>query len=132
MVEAIIQQECTTIHHSVKWRFEEEARQFMHKKLNGEQPVFKDIIFNNLYPLYGQMDIKGSSDRRNQAVSNDLTKQLNEVIKVLQAAMEYREGPCLIDAEVEKEDNVFPMIPAGRTRRIIIRIEHDFSSNLHL
>ena len=27
--------------------------------------------------------------------------------------MDYNDGPCLIDAEVVKEDNVFPMIPAG-------------------
>jgi acetolactate synthase-1/2/3 large subunit len=27
--------------------------------------------------------------------------------------MAYNEGPCLIEAEVVKEDNVFPMIPAG-------------------
>ncbi len=27
--------------------------------------------------------------------------------------MEYNDGPCVIDAEVVKEDNVFPMIPAG-------------------
>jgi acetolactate synthase-1/2/3 large subunit len=36
-----------------------------------------------------------------------------DVDKVLQAAMDYEDGPCLIDAEVVKEDNVFPMIPAG-------------------
>lgn len=33
--------------------------------------------------------------------------------KMLQKALEYKDGPCIIDAEVEKEDNVFPMIPAG-------------------
>ena len=27
--------------------------------------------------------------------------------------MDYDSGPCVIDAEVVKEDNVFPMIPAG-------------------
>jgi acetolactate synthase-1/2/3 large subunit len=32
---------------------------------------------------------------------------------VLQAAMAIKDGPCVIDAEVVKEDNVFPMIPAG-------------------
>jgi acetolactate synthase-1/2/3 large subunit len=35
--------------------------------------------------------------------------------RVLEKALAYREGPCIIDAEVEKEDNVFPMIPAGAT-----------------
>ena len=85
-VEAIIQQECTTIHPSVKWRFEEEAQAFMHMEMNGEQPVFTDIVFDHLYPLYGQLDIKGSSERRNKAVSKDLIKQLQAVLDVLKAA----------------------------------------------
>ncbi|MDX2021127.1 MAG: biosynthetic-type acetolactate synthase large subunit [Deltaproteobacteria bacterium] len=36
-----------------------------------------------------------------------------DVDRVLKAAMAYNDGPCIIDAEVVKEDNVFPMIPAG-------------------
>jgi acetolactate synthase I/II/III large subunit len=36
-----------------------------------------------------------------------------DVRRILRSAIEYNEGPCLIDVEVEKEDNVFPMIPAG-------------------
>ena len=92
-IEAIIQQECTTIHPAVKWRFEEEAEEFMNQQLNNEQPVFEDIVFNNLYPLYGQMDIKGSSVRRNEAVSTDLTKQINGVTKVLKAVHKQTQMP---------------------------------------
>ena len=33
--------------------------------------------------------------------------------QVLKRAMAYNDGPCVIEAEVVKEDNVFPMIPAG-------------------
>ena len=36
-----------------------------------------------------------------------------DVDKAIKWAMAYNEGPCLIEAEVVKEDNVFPMIPAG-------------------
>jgi acetolactate synthase I/II/III large subunit len=36
-----------------------------------------------------------------------------EVDRVLKAAMAWNEGPCVVEAEVIKEDNVFPMIPAG-------------------
>ena len=93
-VEAIIQQECTTIHPSVKWRFEEEAQRFMDAQEIGEQPVFKDIVFDNLYPLYGQMDIKGSSERRNKAVAADLIKQLKGVNKVLKAALKESQLPA--------------------------------------
>jgi acetolactate synthase-1/2/3 large subunit len=40
-------------------------------------------------------------------------KRSGDVDRVIKAAMDYTAGPCLIDAEVVKEDNVFPMIPAG-------------------
>lgn len=93
-IEAIIQQECTTIHESVKWRFEQEAAKFMLREVNNENPVFKDIIFSNLYPLYGQMDIKGSSARRNEAVKADLLKQINGVKKVLKLAYQNTKMPA--------------------------------------
>ena len=38
--------------------------------------------------------------------------RVDEVSPVLQAALDHP-GPCIIHAEVEREDNVFPMIPAG-------------------
>ncbi|NBV41893.1 hypothetical protein EBR96_03890 [bacterium] len=40
-------------------------------------------------------------------------KRAADVRKILNKALNYNEGPCLIHAEVIKEDNVFPMIPAG-------------------
>ncbi|MFC1584010.1 biosynthetic-type acetolactate synthase large subunit [Fibrobacterota bacterium] len=40
-------------------------------------------------------------------------KRNADVTKILTAALDYNDGPCLIHAEVEPKDNVFPMIPAG-------------------
>ena len=40
-------------------------------------------------------------------------KRAADITKVLKKAMEYNDGPCVIDCMVEKQDNVFPMIPAG-------------------
>ena len=82
-IEAIIQQECTTIHHSVKWRFEAEAKNFLANRFNKKEAVFNDIIFKDVYPLYGQLDIKNSSSKRNDAVQKDLSKQTDELRKIL-------------------------------------------------
>jgi acetolactate synthase-1/2/3 large subunit len=40
-------------------------------------------------------------------------KRTGDIRKVLEKAMAYKDGPCVINAMVEKQDNVFPMIPAG-------------------
>ncbi len=40
-------------------------------------------------------------------------KRPADVRKILTRALEHTTGPCIINAEVIKEDNVFPMVPAG-------------------
>ncbi|MBN2627834.1 MAG: biosynthetic-type acetolactate synthase large subunit [Spirochaetales bacterium] len=40
-------------------------------------------------------------------------KRSSDLRRILKNALDYNEGPCVIEAEVEKEDNVFPMIPSG-------------------
>lgn len=41
-------------------------------------------------------------------------KRSADVRRTLKAALAYNDGPCLIDAEIAKDDNVFPMVPAGK------------------
>ena len=43
-----------------------------------------------------------------------------DVRRIVAAALEFNDGPCLVDVEVEKEDNVFPMIPAGASLKEMI------------
>lgn len=40
-------------------------------------------------------------------------KRSSDLKRVLNQAMAYNDGPCLIDCEVAKIENVFPMVPAG-------------------
>ncbi len=40
-------------------------------------------------------------------------KRAGDTVKVLTRAMEYNDGPCVINALVQKTDNVFPMVPSG-------------------
>lgn len=40
-------------------------------------------------------------------------KRSADAERVIQKALEYKDGPVLIHCECEEEDNVFPMIPAG-------------------
>jgi len=93
LVEAIIQTECTSIHPSVHWRFEKEARNFIKDQLNGNEPSFNKIAFDNIYPLYGQIDIKGSSEARNSATRQDLTIQLNAIKSIVENALQLENLP---------------------------------------
>ena len=66
------------------------------------------------------VDLEGSPDfaRLAEAFSGakGLTlKRSGDIMRILQRAAAYNDGPCVINAMVEKTDNVFPMIPAGKT-----------------
>ncbi|PTM11942.1 MAG: GAF domain-containing protein [Bacteroidetes bacterium] len=93
LIEAIIQKECTSIHPSVHWRFAKEAKNFIKSQLNDGEPTFNKIAFENIYPLYGQIDIKGSSEARNWATQQDLKLQLNAANSILEKAFELEALP---------------------------------------
>ena len=86
LIEAIIQKECTSIHPSVHWRFVKEAKSFIKDQFSGNEPTFNKIAFENIYPLYGQIDIKGSSEARNWATQQDLKIQLKSINSILENA----------------------------------------------
>ena len=75
---------------------------------------WQELFFENR--LSG-VDLEGNPDFVKLAQSYGVKawriKRSADVDRVLQEADAYREGPGLVVAEVSKEDNVFPMIPAG-------------------
>jgi len=87
LIDAVIQHECTSVHPSVYWKFQEEAKRFMADELSGNQPVFHEIVFKDVYPLYGQIDIKDSSRERNFSIQKDLMIQLSEINEILEVAI---------------------------------------------
>ena len=82
-MEAIIQKEYTSIHKSVYWKFKKEAKNYFYSNSVRENYNFKEIVFKDVYPLYGQIDIKGSSENRISAIVNDLKVQINQLIEII-------------------------------------------------
>ena len=83
-IHAIIQENYTTIHPSVYWRFKEEAKTYIQNAQAGETYDLPEIVLTDIYPLYAQVDIKDSSESRNKAVQTDLRAQLDFIGEVLE------------------------------------------------
>lgn len=81
-VEAIIQREYTAIHSSVYWKFKNEVQKYFQNNGFNKEYTFKEIVFKELYPLYGQIDIKSSSEHRNETVKTDLIAQLERLLTI--------------------------------------------------
>lgn len=83
-IEAIIQREYTTIHPSVYWKFRKESQNYFQNINHTRDYIFKEIVFKNVYPLYGQIDIKSSSEHRNETVKIDLQNQLSALLEIFE------------------------------------------------
>ncbi|MDT3403572.1 GAF domain-containing protein [Mucilaginibacter terrae] len=90
-VQAVIQNEYTTLHPSVQWKFMKEAYKYIERRDNHQEYQLKEIVFNDVYPLYGQIDIKGSSESRNSSIQKDLNNQLEALIPIVLHLQSYDE-----------------------------------------
>lgn len=89
-VQAIIKEQYTSIHPAVEWRFRDAALNYLHNEQSGERVQADSIVFQDVYPLYGLSDIRGSSEMRNVSIQADLIEQLNLAHAVLIEAQKYR------------------------------------------
>jgi len=93
-LESIIQENYTSIHSAVKWRFYQAVENHIEQlEVGNTKTALEEIVFENVYPLYGQCDIKGSSVARNTAIQQDLSIQLEVVVSVLKEAFEFEKLP---------------------------------------
>lgn len=87
-IQAVIQEEYTTIHNSVYWKFLAEAQKVIAARQLGKAYVPREVVFADVYPLYGQVDIKGSSEARNNSVQLDLRQQLKTLLFIFRTMNE--------------------------------------------
>lgn len=92
---SIIQQEFTSIHPSVEWRFRTEAEKSLIADLSGENYEMDKIAFHNLTALFGQLDISGSSHARNEAIAADLQAQMDMVKHIVETVRGNIDMPLL-------------------------------------
>lgn len=94
-LQALIKKEFTSIHPAVEWRFQKAARNLERKALLGEKAESEEIVFEDVYPLYGLSDIRDSSILRNHAIREDLTEQLGLALSVIVEASSHEPLPAL-------------------------------------
>ena len=82
-INLYINQQFTSIHPSVKWRFRDSAMKTLMGPQGEQRSASEPIIFQDVYPLYGQADIVHSSSTRNKAIQVDLLENLEQVADLL-------------------------------------------------
>jgi hypothetical protein len=82
-IENIIKEKFTSIQPSVQWKFNEVAWKYLHARKKGLPETAETIHFNNVFPLYGAVDIRNSTLERNKAIIADLENHLDLLMSTL-------------------------------------------------
>lgn len=119
-IERLIKEKFTALQPSVEWKFAKVAWEHMHGYRNNDtDAISQNVVFENVYPLYGSVDIRNSSMERMATIQKDIKVHLdliNEVLDKLQAQVKlplleglkyksqnFREA---IDKNMQAEDEV--------------------------
>jgi hypothetical protein len=94
-IEKTIKEHFTAIQPSVEWKFTEAAFQFLQQNQSSELARMPPISFQDVYPLYGSIDVRNSSTERSHAIQMDLLDQLNMVKDIITKASKIMDFPLL-------------------------------------
>ncbi|MCW3105928.1 MAG: hypothetical protein JWQ09_434, partial [Segetibacter sp.] len=83
-INRIIKEKFTPLQPSVEWKFNEAAWKALRNNDDKKtDDAFEDLTFPQVHPLYGAIDIRDSSVKRNIALKNDYIIQLSETVALL-------------------------------------------------
>jgi hypothetical protein len=71
-IQMLIKEKFTMVQQSVEWKFEEVAFNLLRHSESGST----NVVFEDVYPLYGAIDIRNSSMERASALQKDLREHL--------------------------------------------------------
>lgn len=94
-IDKIIKEQFTAIQPSVDWRFTEAAYNFLLRIEQDDDAKMEPILFDNVYPLYGAIDIRNSSTERNKAIQMDMLEQLDMASDIIKKAQKQTDFPLL-------------------------------------
>lgn len=83
-IQGVIKNKFTALQPSVQWRFNEAAWNYLQDPdaATGAAEI-EDIEFNQVYPLYGAIDVKNSTVNRNNALREDVSLHLQLLSQTL-------------------------------------------------
>lgn len=85
-VDKVIKRKFTAVQPAVEWKFTEAALNFIVNHHQKDDLNIERIAFNDVYPLYGAIDIRNSSTERARAIQQDIIEQLHLARQVIEKA----------------------------------------------
>lgn len=102
-IDKTIKEHFTAIQPAVEWKFTEAAFEYLQHRQASELAKMPAIGFEDVYPLYGAIDIRNSSLERTNAIQLDLLEQLTLANDVLSKACKVIHFPLLKETQFRIE-----------------------------
>lgn len=83
-IDGVIKEKFTSLQPAVQWKFNEAAWRYIEQQENTGKGKIETIGFDDVYPLYGAIDIRNSTIERNKAQLSDLQQQFAILLETLQ------------------------------------------------
>jgi hypothetical protein len=105
-VDAVIKKKFTAVQPAVEWRFTEAALNYIINHQQKEDSKIERIVFNDVYPLYGAIDIRNSSTERSKAIQADMLEQLSLARLLVNKAQGQVNFPLLQEIEFKIDKHI--------------------------
>lgn len=105
-VDKTVKEHFTAIQSAVEWKFTEAAFHYIKNKQQNDAVKMAPIKFEDVYPLYGAIDVRNSSVERTNAIQLDILEQLNLARHVLEVASMSRQFPLLREIQFKIDQYV--------------------------
>jgi hypothetical protein len=123
-VDNVIKKKFTAVQPAVEWRFTEAALNYIVNKHGNADARIERIAFNDVYPLYGSIDIRNSSTERSHSIQADIIEQLELALKVVKKAQGDPPFPLLEEIEFIIEKHIIAASDVLQSEEELII--HDF------
>jgi len=101
-IQMLIKEKFTMVQQSVEWKFEEVAFNLLRHSESGST----NVVFEDVYPLYGAIDIRNSSMERASALQKDLREHLILLDHTLTRLQELMPLPLLEGLKFRNHSNL--------------------------
>lgn len=126
-IDKVIKEKFTAVQPAVEWKFTETAFKYILSKQENEDAKMERIVFDEVYPLYGAIDIRNSSVERAHSIQLDLIEQLQLAKAIVKKAQNEIFFPLLQEIEFKIDKYI---VSASDTLLSEDEIQiHDFLQN---
>ncbi|MCW3116302.1 MAG: hypothetical protein JWM28_384 [Chitinophagaceae bacterium] len=98
-INNVIKEQFTVVQPAVEWKFNEAALKYIISKKTNDKTKMERIVFDNVFPVFGAIDIRNSSTERAHSIQLDLIEQLQKARDIIKRA--HKEMQFTLFQEIE-------------------------------